>query len=111
MDTNVAVKIKQLREQSGLNQSQIAKILGVDQSFISKCENGERQYNIDSIEKLCNLFGCTISDLYTSNTEVINRLTFSFRANAIADEDLFAISEINKIALNIREMKKLLEEY
>jgi transcriptional regulator with XRE-family HTH domain len=110
MTTNVGIgiKVKHLREQSRLNQAQIAKFLGVDQSYISKCEKGERQFNVDLLEKLCDLFGCAMPDLLSTDS-LVETLNFAFRADAIEDEDLAAISDINRIALNIREMKKLLE--
>ena len=56
--TDIGFKIKQLREKSKLNQTQLAVFLDVDQSYVSKCEKGERQLSLDSLEKLCNLFDC-----------------------------------------------------
>jgi transcriptional regulator with XRE-family HTH domain len=101
-------KVKKLREQIDLNQAQIAEFLGIDQTTISKCENGERQFTVSALESLSNLFGCTLEDLLGDEKEV-NPLIFAFRADAITDKDLIGISEINRIALNIREMKKLME--
>lgn len=104
---NVGIRVKQLREQTRLNQTQIAAFLGVDQSYISKCEKGERQFNVDLLEKLCNLFGCTLPDLLNGDAQ-IETLNVAFRAEVIAEDDLVAIADIHKIVLNIREMKKLL---
>jgi transcriptional regulator with XRE-family HTH domain len=110
MNTDIVIgnKVKMLREKSALNQTQIAKFLGVDQSYISKCEKGERQFNVDSLEKLCNLFGCMLSDLMNID-QPVTTINFAFRADAIENEDLIAISDINKIALNMIQMRKLLE--
>jgi len=106
---SIGHKIKSLREKSKLSQIQIANFIGVDQSFISKCEKDERQLNIDSLEKLCNLFGCEMADLINKDTDM-GTVNFAFRSSSIDNEDLVAISEINKIALNIQQMKKLLED-
>ncbi|TEB08860.1 helix-turn-helix domain-containing protein [Pelotomaculum propionicicum] len=103
----IGAKLKSLRENSGLNQAQLAAFLDVDQSFISKCEKGERQLSVDALEKLCCLFGCTLSELSDMN-EDIQHLQFAFRATSINKDDLTAISDINKIALNLRQMKQLL---
>jgi transcriptional regulator with XRE-family HTH domain len=108
INANIGYKVKQFREKLGLNQAQIANFLGVDQSYISKCEKGERQFNVDLLEKLANLFGCEITDLIAVDSSV-ETLNFAFRADEIDNDDLTAISDINRIALNIREMKKLLE--
>lgn len=105
---NIGNKIKALRERAGLNQTQIAEFLGVDQSYISKCEKGERQLNVDLLEKLSDLFGCTMPDLLNGDLNA-EFLQFAFRADIIENEDLIAISDINKIALNIQQMRKLLE--
>lgn len=107
-DANIfSSRLKTLRELSGLNQSQLAAFLEVDQSFISKCENGERRLSIDALEKLGCLFGCSLDDLLMSNDET-NDLRFAFRAASIHKEDLSAISDINRIALNLKEMRRLL---
>jgi transcriptional regulator with XRE-family HTH domain len=43
-------KLKQAREQKGLTQKQVAELLGKPQSFVSKCESGERR--VDFVELL-----------------------------------------------------------
>lgn len=110
MTTNIYIgdRVKMLREKSGLSQNQIASFLGVDQSYISKCEANERQFNLDSLEKLSNLFGCTLTDLMNEES-LPTTLSFAFRSNVIEKDDLVVITDINKIALNIYQMRKLLE--
>jgi len=101
-------QIKAYREAFGINQTQIARFLGVDQSYISKIEKGERQISVNFLENLCDLFGCQLSDLDSPEpTGLTTHL--SFRANAIDENDLKTISEIQHIALNLKEMKELLE--
>ena len=106
----IGSKIKVLREKSGLSQNQIALFLDVDQSYISKCEKGERQFNIEALEKMCNLFGCAFAELFDLDDTPTQSLNFAFRADIIECDDLIAIAEINKIALNISQMKKMLME-
>lgn len=105
---SLGMKLKKLRENSGLNQSQIASFLGVDQSFISLYEKDQRRLNVELLERLCSLYGCTLPDLIEPGA-ANPPLNFAFRGQAITAEDLTAISDIHRIALNIREMKKLLE--
>lgn len=107
-NTNIAMKMKNLREKAGLNQTQVANFLGIDQSYISKLEKGERPFNLDVVEKLCDLFGCTTNEIMSDGTQG-ESLSFAFRADVIENEDLVAIAEINRIALNLSHMKKLLE--
>ncbi len=108
MNETIGNKIKGLREMAGLNQVQIAHFLNVDQSTISKCEKGERQFQVDQLELLGSLFGCALPDLVTRELEV-KPLRIAFRADAIRNEDLMAIADIHKLALNLTEMRNLLQ--
>ena len=105
----IGQKIKELREKAGLNQMQIAQFLGVDQSNISKCENGERQFQMDHLERLGSLFGMPLGDLMNENAPLAP-LKIAFRADGIQIEDLNAIADIHKIALNLEQMRALLQE-
>ena len=109
--TNLLIgqKVKELREKAGLNQMQIAQFLGVDQSTISKCEKGERQFQVDHLEQLGSLFGFTLADLMNEESQNYS-LRIAFRANGIQVEDLAAIADIHKIALNLNQMRTLLQE-
>ncbi|PKO10368.1 MAG: XRE family transcriptional regulator [Chloroflexi bacterium HGW-Chloroflexi-2] len=108
MNETIGNKIKGLREMAGLNQVQIAHFLNVDQSTISKCEKGERQFQVDQLELLGSLFGCALTDLVKRELEV-KPLRIAFRADAIGNEDLMAIADIHKLALNLTEMRNLLQ--
>ena len=108
MDTNIGDKIKALREQSGLKQANIAKFLNVDQSFISKIESNERPLTSDLLDKLCSLFGVTVSSLYEKSVPS-KQMRFALRAKEISQEDLETLSVINRIALNVKYMNSLSE--
>ena len=102
-------RIKLLRKESKLTQEQMASYLNVDQSFVTKLENGTRNLNADLVEKICNLFGCTDEYLLGESDEYIP-LNFAFRSNNIQTEDLQSIAMINKIAMNLRFMDEILGE-
>ena len=102
-------RIKQLRKESKLTQTQLAEYLNVDQTTVAKLENGTRTLNITLIDKICNLFGC--SDSYLMNEEeTYIPLNFAFRSNAIDSEDLESLAAINKIIMNIRYMNEKIGE-
>lgn len=43
---NLMAKLVELRKQSGMTQSQLAKQLGKPQSFVAKYEGGERRLDV-----------------------------------------------------------------
>ena len=57
--STINIRLKQLRKESRITQEQMAEYLGVDQSLITKLENGTRSLNVTLIDKICNLFGCS----------------------------------------------------
>lgn len=105
---SVGERFSELRNRSGLTQSQIADYLNVDQSYISKYEKNERQFSVDILEKAAALFGCPI-EYFTDETSEYEPMHIAFRAKSVTVEDLETIAAINKIALNLRYMEGLLE--
>jgi len=61
-------RLKELREEKGLSQIQLAKILGVRNTAISNWEVGIRQLDIDTIVKLCDIFDVT-TDYFLKRVE------------------------------------------
>jgi transcriptional regulator with XRE-family HTH domain len=106
---SIGQKVKALRVKAGLNQGQIAQFLGVAQSNISKCEKGERQFQMDHLERLGSLFGISLGDLMNEEVSVAP-LQIAFRADGMQVEDLNAIADIQKIVLNLDQMRVLLQE-
>lgn len=49
-------RIKELRQEKGLTQIQLAELLFTTQSTIGKYERGELQPNIEVIKNLCKIF-------------------------------------------------------
>lgn len=56
---NVAYRLKELREENGYSQRQLAEYLEIDQSNLSKIENGKRKLNLILLDKICYLYNCT----------------------------------------------------
>lgn len=49
-------KLRQIREDNDKNQTQIAEILGIHQTYYSKQERGVKPFQIDQIIKLCEYY-------------------------------------------------------
>ncbi|WP_412479662.1 helix-turn-helix domain-containing protein [Azonexus sp. IMCC34839] len=55
--------LRRNRQQTGLTQEDIASILGVTQSFVSKCERGERRLDVVEVRTWCRALGIPIQKL------------------------------------------------
>jgi len=50
-------ELRKARKESGLTQEEIGKKLGQTQSFISKCERGERRLDVLEFRAFCKAIG------------------------------------------------------
>ena len=56
-------KLTSLREDHDLNQADVAKILGITQTAVSKYECRQRKYTVEDIITLCKFYGISSDDL------------------------------------------------
>lgn len=59
-------KLQQLRKQKGLTQEELAAVLYVSRTAVSKWESGRGYPNIDSLKVIAKFFSVTIDDLLSS---------------------------------------------
>ena len=62
MVVNLSSKLKMMRTQQGLTQLELAKKIGVSESYICQIENG-KMISIRKLEKLAKVLGCEARDL------------------------------------------------
>ncbi len=49
--------LREARERAGLTQEELARLLGETQSFVSKCERGERRLDMTEVRAFCRAIG------------------------------------------------------
>ena len=86
-------KIQKLRKEKGMTQEQLAELLYVSRTAVSKWETGRGMPNMASLQMIAKLFGTTLDELLSAeevvaaaneeNKENINR--FAFRIDAICN--------------------------
>ena len=54
--------LRNAREKAGLTQEQVARKLGLTQTFISKCERGERRLDIIELRDFCTTLGLSLGE-------------------------------------------------
>jgi transcriptional regulator with XRE-family HTH domain len=50
-------RLQSARHEAGLTQTQVAKVFGRPQSFVSKCESGERRIDVFELEDFASIYG------------------------------------------------------
>ena len=58
---NLIKKLIKARKEKKLSQKQVAEILGVTQSYVSKIESGQRRIDIVQLKKFANIYQKKIS--------------------------------------------------
>ena len=54
-------ELRAARRRGGLTQVDLAEKIGETQSFISKCERGERRIDVVELRSFCRAFGASLS--------------------------------------------------
>jgi transcriptional regulator with XRE-family HTH domain len=54
---SMLASLRQAREAAGLTQARVADELGRPQSFVSKCESGERRIDVTELATFARLYG------------------------------------------------------
>lgn len=57
-------RLREIREQAGLNQTELAALLDMWQGGIGNWERGDRKPNVDDLYTLCDVLGCSCIDFY-----------------------------------------------
>lgn len=56
-------KLRQAREAAGLSQEEAGKLLGRNQSYISRCESGERRLDVIELLEFAELYNVAVAIL------------------------------------------------
>jgi transcriptional regulator with XRE-family HTH domain len=54
--------LREAREKASITQVELAKKLGLTQSFVSKIERGDRRLDVVQLRTLCRIFGLSLLD-------------------------------------------------
>lgn len=100
-------RLKKLREDNNFTQKQVAEYLGIDQSYFSKMEKGQRNINIVTLDKICLLYNCSDNYLLGESDEY-EKPKIAFRSDEKVD--LFAISKMNQIIKYLKFLREIEED-
>ena len=90
---SLASNIKQLREQKGMLQKQVASEIGLGISHYNKIENGQREASVKILQKLAKLYGTTIDQIVHLEGELPKEVTLEDKTTM---EQMRLVSELDK---------------
>ncbi|ADZ83199.1 helix-turn-helix domain-containing protein [Cellulosilyticum lentocellum] len=88
----IGTRIKEIRKSKGFSQAYMAEKIGVNRTTYSNYENNNREPNLKTIEKICEILDVTISDI-VSDTQ--KNITVDYW-RGMMDTDLNSIKEIEE---------------
>ncbi|HVB22015.1 MAG TPA: helix-turn-helix transcriptional regulator [Ktedonobacteraceae bacterium] len=94
-----AVKLRIAREQAGLSQGQVAKMLHLHRPSISEIEAGRRKVSTDELAEFARIYGVSVSWLVNTDTgkENANQYRIELAARELAklkQEDLDRVLQL-----------------
>ena len=94
-------RIKEIRQEKNLSQTDIAKALGVTRQAISLYEKGDREPKLETWEKLADFFGVSVPYLQGIETStedrIINILNKYYGKDSHLQQSVKAYLKINKV--------------
>lgn len=67
--------LREARVEAGLTQTQAAAALGKPQSYVSKCESGERRIDAIELEEFARVYGKPITRFYAERPSAVDSAT------------------------------------
>ena len=105
----MAKNIKVLRKANGFTQERLAEYLNVGRSAYANYESGEREAPLDVLERLADLFGCDLYELYEDDQDVQeNMLATAFRVDDLSLEDMNQVAAFKRMVKNYLKMDSML---
>lgn len=104
---HIGINIHSHRLLQDLTQQQLANYLGVTRELISLIEGGKRDISIGNLNRLADLFGIELADLFEEDSQIQDvNLALAFRSEE-TDVDLESIASFRRIVLNYLKIEGL----
>ncbi|KOY14296.1 helix-turn-helix domain-containing protein [Paenibacillus xylanivorans] len=107
---SVGERIRAIRKAKGLTQQQLAELSGLDDAYIGSVERGERNFSIDTLEKIILGLNIPIHQIFVVSRHENNE---DYEINKAVDEYSILLTDLNLEqikALNniVHEVKKVI---
>lgn len=104
---SVGDRIRDIRKAKGLTQQQLAELSNLDDAYIGSVERGERNFSMDSLEKIVTALKVHPSEFFqsydkTNKLETAQREAIDEYAVAVSGLDVEKIDRMKRIVKEIR---------
>ena len=104
--------LQAFRERNNLSQEVVASFLKIKREMLSYYENDSREVPLNVLEKLADLYGIQLADLFeTERQQILANIAFAFRADGIKESDLIQIAGFRKVVKNYFKLIELEKTY
>lgn len=102
----IGENVKKLREESGLSQKDLSRLLGVSRSAVTLIEANRRKVSADEIVRLCEIFGVSADELLNHPIRDQSAEVFERAFNQLNEEDQREVIEMIHFKIAIYRKKK-----
>lgn len=96
--------LKKARFTKGLNQEELANILGIKQASISQFETGDRIPTPANLQKIAEVLGTSVEELTGDQNAVIGQTQLMRKVKGLSPD---SIDHLSKVADYLRNQEKL----
>lgn len=93
----VSRNVRALRQLRGLTQADLAALVGLNQSLITRIENGKREVSVGEAWALAASLGVPVSDLFTATSTYYDGLLIA-RVRAPLREVMMRVAEVERLS-------------
>ena len=101
----VAKNLLYYRKKNKITQKELAEKLGVKHNAISSWENGVNSIDIDTLFRVCQIFGITVNDMYgmSSQSDEPTTLAAHFDGDDYTEDELDEIKQFAQFVKNRKQ--------
>jgi transcriptional regulator with XRE-family HTH domain len=117
LSSQIANRIKTLKDEKNTTNKQLSDAIGIGEAYLSCLLRGEKRFNLVHIEKLCDYFEITPSELFSEHSPVstdevnANRSKLFEGGNMLSPESRFAMEKFVMLSTENRlKVTKLIME-
>lgn len=99
----IAKNLLYYRRKNKITQKALAEQLGVKHNAISAWENGVNSIDIDTLFRVCKIFGVTVNDMYEMESSESSALAAHFDGSEYTEDEL---AEIKNFAEYVKNKRK-----